>query len=235
MEDIPPDVKVSLEEYSQALGFEQILIIDSHNSMGNKIEKQDIDNFINIGKKCLEKIMGSEQFPFKIGYSNSFQIDDKPKTEKIKSPDLGESQFGVLTITIENKEHVLCWCDSNNMKKGIREKIISGLKTEGYSIIEICTSDTHSTSGKRNTKGYYTLGDITNETKIISIFQKLAKLSKESTNASTFEIQKSETHVKVMGNDQFDDYSFALEKSFKVTKIFLATTFVVYIIMLLIT
>jgi putative membrane protein len=74
-----------------------------------------------------------------------------------------------------------------------------------------------------------------NETKIIDIFQKLVKLSKESTHVSTYEIQKSETHIKVMGNDQFDDYSYALEKSFKVTKIFLATTFVVYIIMLLIT
>ena len=149
---------------------------------------------------------------------------------------MGDSQFGVLTITIENKEHVLCWCDSNNMKKGIREKIILCLKTEGCSIIEICTSDTHSTSGKRNTKGYYTLGDITNETKIISIFQKLSKTI-QGINLMTqhYEIQKSETHVKVMGNDQFDDYSFALEKSFKVTKIFLATTFVVYIIMLLIT
>jgi putative membrane protein len=236
MEDIPPEVKVSLEEYSKELGFEHILIIDSHNSMGNKIEKQDIDNFINIGKKCLEKIKGFEQRPFKIGYSNSFQIEDKTKNEKkLKSPDLGDSQFGVLTITIENKDYVLCWCDSNNMKKGIREKIISALKTEGSNIIEVCTSDTHSTSGKRNTKGYYTLGDITNETKIINIFQKLEKISKESTNASTFEIQKSETHIKVMGNDQFDDYSHALEKSFKVTKIFLATTFVVYIIMLLIT
>ena len=39
MEDIPPDVKVELEQYSKELGFEQILIIDAHNSMGEKIEK----------------------------------------------------------------------------------------------------------------------------------------------------------------------------------------------------
>ncbi|TVP40614.1 hypothetical protein NARC_60001 [Candidatus Nitrosocosmicus arcticus] len=38
-----------------------------------------------------------------------------------------------------------------------------------------------------------------------------------------------------MGNNQFDDYSNALEKSFQVTKIFLAITFVVYILMLLFT
>jgi putative membrane protein len=231
MEDIPPEVKSQLEMYSKELGFKQTLIIDSHNSMGEKIEIQDVNNFISIGKNCLEKITQSEQFPFKIGYSNSFQIQN----QMAKSPDLGDGQFGTLTISIKNKEYVLCWCDSNNMKNGIREKIIAKLKTDGYNVIEICTSDTHSTSGKRNTKGYYTLGDITNETKIINIFLRLVKLSRESISDSTFEIYKSESEVMVMGNDQFDDYSNALEKSFKVTKIFLSVTFIIYIAMLLVT
>jgi putative membrane protein len=152
-----------------------------------------------------------------------------------KSSDLGNGQFGLLTISINDNEYGLCWCDSNNMKNGIREKIMSTLKQEGHNIIEICTSDTHSTSGKRNTKGYYTLGDTTNETKIIDIFRQLIKLSQKSINESTYEIYKSESKVMVMGNDQFDDYSNALEKSFKVTKIFLGITFVIYIAMLLIT
>ncbi|MDQ6723145.1 MAG: DUF2070 family protein [Thermoproteota archaeon] len=231
MEDIPQEVKLSLEQHSKELGFDQILIIDAHNSMGEKIEKQDINNFVDVGKKSLEQITESEQFPFKVGYSNSFQIKD----QITKSPDLGDGQFGLLTITIKNKEYGLCWCDSNNMKNGMREKIIIMLKIEGYDIIEICTSDSHSTSGKRNTKGYYTLGDITDETKIINIFRQLVKLSHESISDSTYEINISESQVMVMGNDQFDDYSNALEKSFKVTKIFLAVTFVIYIAMLLIT
>jgi len=234
MEDIPQEVKLYLERHSQDLGFEQTLIIDSHNSMGEKIENQDINNFIYLGEKCLEKIKDSEQFPFKIGYSNSFQID-QIKNEMKKSSDLGNGQFGLLTISIKDNEYGLCWCDSNNMKNGIREKIMSTLKQEGHNIIEICTSDTHSTSGKRNTKGYYTLGDTTNETKIIDIFRQLIKLSQKSINESTYEIYKSESKVMVMGNDQFDDYSNALEKSFKVTKIFLGITFVIYIAMLLIT
>jgi putative membrane protein len=234
MEDIPQEVKLYLERHSQDLGFEQTLIIDSHNSMGEKIENQDINNFIYLGEKCLEKIKDSEQFPFKIGYSNSFQID-QIKNEMKKSSDLGNGQFGLLTISINDNEYGLCWCDSNNMKNGIREKIMSTLKQEGHNIIEICTSDTHSTSGKRNTKGYYTLGDTTNETKIIDIFRQLIKLSQKSINESTYEIYKSESKVMVMGNDQFDDYSNALEKSFKVTKIFLGITFVIYIAMLLIT
>ena len=235
MEDIPPIVKVVLEQYSKELGFEQILIIDAHNSMGEKIENKDINNFISMGRKCLDEISISKQFPFKIGYSNSVHINDHTISKMTKAPDIGDGQFGLLTLSITNKRYCLCWCDSNNMKNGIREKVITMIESEGCNIIEVCTSDTHSTSGKRNTKGYYTLGDITKEEKIIKVFQSLVKSSIESLNDSTFEIYKSESQVMVMGNDQFDDYSNALEKSFKVTKIFLAITFVIYIAMLLIT
>ncbi len=234
MEDIPQEIKHSLEEYSKELGFEQTFIIDSHNSLGEKIEKQSIDIFIDLGKQCIETIKNSEQHVFKIGYSNSFQIDPI-KTDAKKSPDLGDGQFGLLIISIKNKEYGLCWCDSNNMKNGIREKIMKSLDETNVEIMEVCTSDTHSTSGKRNTKGYYTLGDITRDTNIVDIFKQLITLARKSINESEYEIHKSECQVFVMGNDQFDDYSNALEKSFKVTKIFLAVTFVIYVAMLLVT
>ena len=121
------------------------------------------------------------------------------------------------------------------MKNGFREKIVDSLETENLKIIEVCTSDTHSTSGKRNIKGYYTLGDVTPESKILNVFKSLATRAKNSLDISTFDVFKIESQVMVMGNDQFDDYSNALEKSFLVTKIFLAITFVVYILMLLFT
>lgn len=235
MEDIPLDVKTSLEKHAKEIGFEQILIIDAHNSMGEKIEKQDIDTLIDIGKRCLEKLKSSEQYSFKIGYANTFQIEDNITKEISKSPDLGQGQFGLLIISIKDKDYILCWCDSNNMKNGIREKIINSLKNDSNEIIEVCTSDTHATSGKRNTKGYYTLGDITDESKIVDIFKILIKKAKEKMDESTFDIHKVESNVMVMGNNQFDDYSNALEKSFKVTKIFLLITFVVYVLMLFLT
>jgi putative membrane protein len=234
MEDIPQEIKHSLEEYSKELGFEQTFIIDSHNSLGEKIEKQHINIFVDLGKQCLQTIKNSEQHEFKIGYSNSFHVDQN-KSDTKKSPDLGNGQFGILILSIKNREYGLCWCDSNNMKNGIREMIMESLCEQDFEIIEVCTSDTHSTSGKRNTKGYYTLGDITNSIKIVDVFKQLIKQAQKSINDSEYEIYKSECKVLVMGNDQFDDYSNALEKSFKVTKIFLAVTFVIYVAMLLVT
>ena len=235
MEDIPLDVKTELENYAQEIGFAQILIIDAHNSLGAKIEQDDIERLTKIGKECLKKLIGSEQCKFKIGYANSYQNDDSTFKELHKFPDLGPGQLGVLVISINKVDYLLCWIDSNNMKNGMREKIFESLKNRGFKVIEICTSDTHATSGKRNTKGYYTLGDITPESKIIDVFNLLATNAMKRVNDSSFEVYKTESQVMVMGNDQFDDYSNALEKSFLVTKVFLAVTFVVYVSMLLFT
>lgn len=235
MEDIPLEVKTELEKFARQIGFDQIMIIDAHNSLGIKVEDEDIQTFIRIGKKCLEELINSDQFEFKVGYANSFQINEQIDKELQKLPDLGQGQFGVLAISINNEDYLLCWIDSNNMKNGIREKIAESLTAQGFKIIEICTSDTHATSGKRNTKGYYTLGDITSESKIVDVFNALATHAKSYLKKATFDIYKTESQVMVMGTDQFDDYSNALEKSFLVTKIFLAITFVVYVLMLLFT
>lgn len=235
MEDIPLDVKTNLESYARDIGFEQIMIIDAHNSLGEKIEEKHVKILIKIGKECLSRIKDSDQFSFKIGYANSFQIEEQTRRELLKLPDLGPGQFGLLIISIKDTDYSLCWIDSNNMKNGIREKISDLLVSNGLKIIEICTSDTHSTSGKRNTKGYYTLGDITTEYKILDVFRALVERARESLNISTFDVYRIESQVMVMGNNQFDDYSNALEKSFLVTKIFLSITFVVYILMLLFT
>lgn len=235
MEDIPLDVKTELEKYAKEIGFKEILIIDAHNSLGVKLEQEHIETLIKIGKECLKKLINSEQHTFMCGYANSFQIEDHSKGELSKVPDLGPGQYGLLLISINEKNYALCWCDSNNMKNGIREKISDSLESRGYSILEICTSDTHATSGKRNVKGYYTLGDISDESRIVEIFEKLSELASKSISKSNFDIYQTQSQVMVMGNNQFDDYSNALEKSFTVTKIFLAVTFVVYILMLLFT
>ena len=110
MEDIPPNVKVELEQYSKELGFEQILIIDAHNSMGEKIESKDINNFILIGKRCLDEINVSKQFPFKIGYSNSFHIDDHNISKMTKAPDIGDGHalaLLMLPVVTRSSEVVL--------------------------------------------------------------------------------------------------------------------------------
>jgi hypothetical protein len=50
---------------------------------------------------------------------------------------------------------------------------------------------------------------------------------------STFELAHAQSTVKVMGKQQFEDYSSALDRSMNVTKVFLGITVATYIAMLI--
>ena len=52
----------------------------------------------------------------------------------------------------------------------------------------------------------------------------LSKKSIEKAASASFELLSSASVIKVMGNRQFDDYAFALNRSMNITKIFLAVT-----------
>jgi putative membrane protein len=101
-------------------------------------------------------------------------------------------------------------------------------------MLEICSSDTHSSSGKRTHQGYYALGNVTNEKDIIKVFVEISQKALLKTAPSRFSYLDSYSQVKLMGRDQFDNYASALNKSMNITKISLAITLIFYISMLII-
>ena len=107
------------------------------------------------------------------------------------------------------------------MENGVREKIIENFSNKGYNLLEICTSDTHYAAVKaRNRNGYYQLGLITSADKLSKWFSEIAKKAETDITTAKYEILENETKVKVMGQSIYEDYSKALEKSLKITKIF---------------
>ena len=121
-----------------------------------------------------------------------------------------------------NKKYAIGWADSNNMENQVRVAVISDLKSHGFNMIEICTSDTHSTSGKRTRHGYYSLGSITSRKEIAGHYRQLASESFAEIKRCSYKLLSVESNVKLMGKGQFDDYSQSLDRSMNLTKIFLA-------------
>jgi putative membrane protein len=118
------------------------------------------------------------------------------------------------------------------MANSLRDQITSNV-SNGMKMLEVCTSDTHSTSGKRTRQGYFALGDTGSADSIVRSFKEVAtKASERAREFCTFEFSKARTQVRVMGKKQFEDYSDALDNSMKVTKIFLCITTATYIAML---
>jgi putative membrane protein len=229
MDDVPENIRAALEHYSADIGFHNILIVDTHNAMGEFLNKQDSNIMISAAKHCLNELKYARQHEFKIGFTNSADL-----SHNIESmPDLGQSGLSSLLLLVEEKPYFIGWADSNNMDNGLRDYIISRLNNNKINMLEICTSDTHSTSGKRNRQGYYTFGNISKPDQVANIYLQLSKKSIEKASPSTYELLFSRSAIKVMGKNQFKDYSIALEKSMNITKIFLVITLIVFIAMLI--
>jgi putative membrane protein len=229
MDDVPEYIRAALEHYSADIGFHNILIVDTHNAMGEFLNKQDSNIMISAAKHCLNELKHARQHEFKIGFTNSVDL-----SHNIESmPDLGQSGLSSLLLLVEEKPYFIGWADSNNMNNGLRDYVISRLNNNKINMLEICTSDTHSTSGKRNRQGYYTFGNISKPDQVANIYLQLSKKSIEKASPSTYELLLSRSAIKVMGKNQFKDYSIALEKSMNLTKIFLVITLIVFIGMLI--
>ncbi len=115
----------------------------------------------------------------------------------------------------------------NKARNGIISKI-----NDNATMLEICSSDTHSTSGKRTREGYFALGTTTNPDEIAKVYIELCSKAIERASGSTFELASAHSAIKVMGKEQFEDYSSALDRSVGVTKVFLAITVASFIAML---
>ena len=240
MEDIPEEVSKELETYSKNEGFKRLFIIDSHNAMGKKIGKSENEELLVAGKTCLRMLKKSPQYSFKIGLSNTNEI----KNHIVFGEDIGKSGLSIILIDVNknddnnsnhNNQYVIGWADSNNMKSGLREYIIKFLEQKGIRMLEICSSDTHENSGFRTSEGYYPFGHITKFETIADHYHKLIELAYEKLEVYGYEVFHIVSTVKVMGTNQFRDYSNALDKAMNLTKKFLIITFGVILLMLLVT
>ena len=214
MEDIPSYMKKEIEQYGNNRNFTKIMVVDCHNAMGEEISKEDGEDMLKAAKSCLDSLITKDSFPLEFGYANTNDMD-------VWTEDLAMGGLGITCLKINNKKYFLGWADANNMENGIREKIIENFSNNGYNLLEICTSDTHYAAVKaRNRNGYYQLGLITSGDKLSKWFIKIAENAQSSIKLAKYEILENETEVKVMGQSIYEDYSKALEKSLKITKIF---------------
>jgi putative membrane protein len=229
MEDVPASVKEELESHSRSLGFSDLLVIDCHNAMGRHVIDQDKTSLAESAKQCLDELAKQPQKNFKIGFSSH----EGQLGNLLASHELGQSGIATLAIAIGDQKYAIGWADSNNMANSLRDKITSAVGN-GFSMLEVCTSDTHSTSGKRTREGYFPLGTTVDNGSIASAFDAVSKKAAEqATDPCAFELARSSSMVKVMGKKQFEDYSTALDRSMNLTKVFLGATAAVYIAMII--
>jgi putative membrane protein len=227
MEDVPQSIKAALEAHGKEIGYSSVLVIDCHNAMGRHLSQEDRVTLLSSAKRCLEELNTQPQEKFRVGFSDLSDV-----AASLPSAELGQAGIAVLVLSVAGKDYAIGWADSNNMQNNLRDTILSR-STDGPAMLEVCTSDTHSTSGKRTREGYFALGDTGGGDRIASAFAAVSKKALERANDDCkFEFGTTSSQVRVMGEKQFEDYSKALDSSMRVTKIFLGVTAATYVGML---
>lgn len=211
MEDIPLHIKNEIEQFSKNRNFENVLIVDCHNAMGGEISKIDSEDLLTASKSVLDTLKTKEVYPLEFGYANSSDMN-------LEAADLAMGGIGILCLRLNGKKYFLGWADANNMENGVREEIVKHFSNNGYDLIEICTSDTHYSTGVRNKNGYYQFGIVSKANDVANWYLDVAKKAEKKIESASFEILEHNTSAKVMGPTIYRDYSRAVDRSMKITK-----------------
>jgi putative membrane protein len=223
MEDVPNYIKKEIEQFASNRNFDRILIVDCHNAMGEEISEPDSQDMLKAAKAALETLITKQNHPMEFGYANFDEMN-------LTTPDLGPGGIGILCLKIDNSKYFLGWADANNMENGAREEIVNHFSKNGLVLLEICTSDTHySSTVVRTRTGYYPLGKITKPQDIADWYLKLAEQAEKKLEPASFEILEHKTDVKVMGTEILEDFSGALDRSMKLSKVFMCGSMALFI------
>ena len=125
MEDLPESVGTKIKTGALEYGFKDTLVVDSHNSIGEKISSAEEKNIIKLAMQSLLQLSRMEQHLFKIGYANSHVLPAFPMMQ-----DSGESGLAILNLEVENKRYFFGWSDSNNISNQLAEEYSLTVKKE---------------------------------------------------------------------------------------------------------
>jgi len=215
MEDVPVILKTEIEQMAKNRNFQHVLIVDTHNAMGGEISQEDSQDLMTAAKNVLDLLITKTNHSLEYGYANSQSMN-------IQTNDLAGGGIGMLCLAFDQRKYFLCWADANNMENGVREKIVTHLKNNGYELVEMFTSDTHSTTmGVRNRNGYYELGSVTKSERLSNWCLSIAKQAEKNIAPGKFEILENSAKVRIMGSGIFEHLSRALDNSLKVTQGFM--------------
>ena len=226
MEDIPLPIKNDIEQFSRNRNFESVLIVDCHNAMGDEISKIDSEDLLTVSKSVLDTLKTKETYPLEFGYANSGGMN-------LNAADLAMGGIGILCLRLNGRKYFLGWADANNMENGVREDIVKHFSNNGYDLIEICTSDTHYSTGVRNKNGYYQFGIVSKPGDVANWYLDVAKEAEKKIETASFEILEHTTDARVMGPAIYRDYSRAVDRSMKITKVILAGCVALFLVTML--
>ncbi|MEM2740982.1 MAG: DUF2070 family protein, partial [Nitrososphaeria archaeon] len=201
VEDLPTEIY----EYVKGLesnGIKKVILVDAHNALGPIPTKEDIEDLKSCLTELIERLTKSPSYPFRYNFAQERSLVFK---------EIGPGGISCLALLIDNYHYIIYSIDSNNSVPNLRPVLEKELQKKGLSLIEVCTTDTHFSSGKiLSEKGYYALGELSNLNHIVSMLVNMASELIDDFRAGAFKTYYCLSNLKILGRNQINTYSIFL-------------------------
>ncbi len=214
-EDLPQQLGRIVREEAENLGLECSIVVNAHNSIDDTVDVEaSLNTLQEVASNCLKKAVSLPSYAFEVGASTVF-----PEAFGLKD---GMGQGGITAVVVKVAEQKTAYVviDGNNMVSGLREEILSALKTIGFHESEVFTTDTHAVSavvlGRR---GYHPVGEVMNHETLISYIQEAAKAAAASlATCKAGCLRLVVPNVRVIGKARLESLSMLVDKALQRAK-----------------
>ncbi|MBE0519997.1 DUF2070 family protein [Candidatus Bathyarchaeota archaeon] len=200
-EDLPQELGLFVQGEAERHEITHCAVVNAHNSINGTISTQEALNALKAtAAKCLEQTASLKRLPFEVGAATVM-----PKEFSLKDG-MGPGGITVIVVKVGEQKTAYVVIDGNNMVSGLREKILSTLKSMGISESEVFTTDTHSVNAVILSKrGYHPIGEAIDHEKLIGYI-------KRATLAAVSDLERAKAgarsitvpNVKVIGEKKLE-------------------------------
>jgi putative membrane protein len=214
-EDLPQELGLFVREEAKRLGLTCCVVVNAHNSIDGTTNMQEaLESLKTVATTCLKKAISLRQLPFEVGVATVI-----PKDFSLREG-MGPSGITVLVVKVEKQKTAYIVIDGNNMVSGLRENILSTLRSVGIDEGEVFTTDTHSVNALvLNERGYHPVGAAMDHEKLIG-YIKEATLSSLSNLEPVKAACRSITipGVKVIGEKRLETLCLLIDRALNKAK-----------------
>jgi len=222
-EDLPQELGRIVDEEANNLGLECNIVVNAHNSISEMVDVEvSLDILHEIASKCLKKAVSLPSYSFEVGASTVF-----PEEFSLEDG-MGSGGITAVVVNVAEQKTAYIVIDGNNMVSGLREEILSALKSAGFHECEVFTTDTHAVSavvlGRR---GYHPVGESMNhETLIRHIIEAAEAATSNLESCKAGCIRLVVPKVRVIGEARLASLSLLVDKALRRAKKIVAPIFV---------
>jgi putative membrane protein len=222
-EDLPQQLGRIVNEEAEKLGLKCSVVVNAHNSINDTIDVEaSLETLREVASKCLKKAVSLPSYAFEVGASTVFP------QEFALTEGMGQGGITAIVVKVAEQQTAYVVIDGNNLISGLREEILSALKSIGFHESEVFTTDTHAVSavvlGRR---GYHPVGEVMDHKILISYIQKATKAAAanlETCNAGCLRLVVPK--VRVIGKERIESLSRLVDKALQRAKQTVAPIFV---------